>query len=184
MMWNTSSVHLSVTGRMHGVSALHTFQNLFVCSKEISPIIVYIQITQTTILEMCSGTLCVSMVSKLHYLLFHKITFQGEETMTPAGISCWWCFKLSFCIMSVKDFDQFFLSEHLVISIQFSCPVMNATISSLFKILQIPFFFFLLDMVILHNLFYSLLFNFLAGYSSSLRTGAIFLKCIVNVSLR
>ena len=89
MMWNTSSVHLSVTGRMHGVSALHTFQNLFVCSKEISPIIVYIQITQTTILEMCSGTLCVSMVSKLHYLLFHKITFQGEETMTPAGISCW-----------------------------------------------------------------------------------------------
>ena len=27
MTWNTPSVHLLVTGRMHGVSALHTFQN-------------------------------------------------------------------------------------------------------------------------------------------------------------
>lgn len=44
--------------------------------------------------------------------------------------------------MSVKDFDQFFLSEHLDISIQFSRPVMNATVSSLFKILQKSFFFF------------------------------------------
>jgi len=89
---------------------------------------------------MCSGTWCMSLVWKLHYLLFHEITFQGEETMTAAGISCWWCFKLSFCTMSVKDFDQFFLSEHLDISIQFSCPVMNATVSSSFKILQIFFF--------------------------------------------
>jgi hypothetical protein len=32
MMWNTSSVYLLVTGRMHGVSALHTFQN-YLCAQ-------------------------------------------------------------------------------------------------------------------------------------------------------
>ena len=182
MMWNTSSVHPLVTGRMHGVSVLH-LSELAVCSKELGPIIVYIQITQTTILEMCSGTWCMSLVCKLHYLLFHVIILQGEETMTAAGISCWWCFKLSFCTMSVKDFDQFFLSEHLDISIQFSCPVMNATVSSLFKIPQI-YFFFLLETVILHNLFYYPLFSFVAGYSSWLHTGTILPKYSVNVSLR
>jgi len=32
LIWNTSSVHLLVTGRIHGVSALHTFQN-YLCGQ-------------------------------------------------------------------------------------------------------------------------------------------------------
>jgi len=62
-MWNTSSVHLLVTERMHRVSALHTFQN-YLCAQIKSLQLVYIQITQTTILEMRSGTLRMSLVCK------------------------------------------------------------------------------------------------------------------------
>jgi hypothetical protein len=94
MMWNTSSVHLPVTERMHGVSAYMTFRIICVLKGNQYSYCLYSD-HKNTILETCSGTLCKSLVCKLHYLLLHDITFHVEETMITAGISCRWCFQLS-----------------------------------------------------------------------------------------
>ena len=86
MMWNASSVHLLVTEKMYGVSASHTFQNYLCAQRKSVQLLSIFRSHQTTILEMYSGTLCMSLICKLHYLLFHEITLHLEETMTAAGI--------------------------------------------------------------------------------------------------
>ena len=83
---NASSVHLLVTEKMYGVSALHTFQNYLCAQRKSVQLLSIFRSHQTTILEMYSGTLCMSLICKLHYLLFHEITLHLEETMTAAGI--------------------------------------------------------------------------------------------------
>jgi len=172
MMWNTSSVHLLVTGRMHGVSALHTFQN-YLCVQIKLVQSVYIQITQTTILEMHSGTSRMSLVCKNPLPAIPWNNLPGRKNNDSS-----WHFIL---YNESEGFWPIFPQWALGHSIQFSCPVMNDIVSSLFKILKISFFF-LWETVTLHNLFY-LLFSFLAPYSSWLYRGAILPKCIVNVSL-